>query len=183
VSWTIREFDPARDAAAVLRMDTSFETDRIYTLRRDADALHLEQAAAPSVKRFPIDLASDGWDEGYVALRDGEVRGFVAVGLSAWNRRMIVSHFYVDRAHRRLGAGRELMRVAMAWGREVGAQTAWVETSNVNVPGIRAYRRFGFELCGFDATLYDGTPARGEFAVFLSRAIGAGPDAVSGSAS
>jgi hypothetical protein len=31
----------------------------------------------------------------------------------------------------------------------------------------------GFRLCGLDVTLYDGTPAEGEFALFFSRPVDA----------
>jgi ribosomal protein S18 acetylase RimI-like enzyme len=52
-----------------------------------------------------------------------------------------------------------------------GAINLWLETSNLNVPGIRAYRRLGFELCGADATLYLGTPAASEQALFFARPL------------
>jgi hypothetical protein len=56
-------------------------------------------------------------------------------------------------------------------GREASAVTAWAETSNVNHPGVEAYRRLGFSLCGCDATLYRGTPSEEEFALYLARPI------------
>jgi ribosomal protein S18 acetylase RimI-like enzyme len=61
------------------------------------------------------------------------------------------------------------MEHALEEGRRRGAVTAWAETSNRNFTGVHLYRRLGFELCGFDLSLYRGTPADAEFAVFLSR--------------
>ena len=60
---------------------------------------------------------------------------------------------------------------SIAWGEyglRRGALHLWVETSNLNVPGIRAYRRMRFELCGADTTLYLGTPAANEQALFFA---------------
>ena len=58
------------------------------------------------------------------------------------------------------GAPALLERVE-AHGRAVGASHVWLETSNVNVPGVRAYERLGYALCGADA-LYYGSYMPGE---------------------
>jgi len=52
-----------------------------------------------------------------------------------------------------------------------GALHIWLETSNLNVPGVKAYAQMGFHVSGMDSTLYDGTSSEGEFALFLSRAV------------
>jgi len=88
-----------------------------------------------------------------------------------WNRRAVVWHLYVDRTCRRRGIGRRLLGVALEAAAEAGARTAWLETSNVNVPGTRAYERLGFDLCGLHTTLYESTPAEGEVALFLLRRL------------
>ena len=64
------------------------------------------------------------------------------------------------------GIGRSLMEQAIKAAGQRSARTAWVETSNVNVPGIDAYRRLGFSIFGFDLTLYGGTASEGQFAIF-----------------
>jgi ribosomal protein S18 acetylase RimI-like enzyme len=172
--WGVRDYDPDRDAEAVSRIDTSFTTTRLYAMHLDADGVRLEPVPAPSGsgKRFPIDLSADAWQKGHVALLDGEVRGFIAAAIKAWNCRMAIWHFYVDLPFRGRGGGRALMRAAVAWGRTAGARTAWIETTHLNDPGIQAYRRLGFEICGFDTSLYRGTPAEGEIAVYMARSIG-----------
>jgi ribosomal protein S18 acetylase RimI-like enzyme len=104
---------------------------------------------------------------------DDEARGFNAWDLEAWNRRMRIWHFYVDLPYRRRGGGRMLMDAAIAWARSASTVTAWVETSQVNQPGIAAYRRLGFDICGFDTTLYRGTSAENETAVYMARFMGA----------
>ena len=125
--------------------------------------------AEPVEKYFDIDLGSVPIQQGWVAVQAGRVRGFVGVSVEPWNMRLSIWHFYVDHAIRRLGAGRLLMASAVAWGRENGAKLAWIETSNLNVPGIQAYAALGFEICGFDTSLYRNTTSQDEFAVFMSR--------------
>jgi ribosomal protein S18 acetylase RimI-like enzyme len=167
--WTIREVDRAADAPAVLQLDTSYTTELVYEVTAERDSLLLGTRPTPArMGRFPIDLERPPWDQGYVAVEEGVVRGFIATRLEAWNHRLAIWHFYVDREHRRRGIGRALMGQALAAGRQSGVLTAWVETSNVNVPGIEAYRHLGFSICGFDLTLYHGTPSEGQFAVYLS---------------
>jgi len=171
--WLIRDFDAARDAGPVGSLDTSYETDTIYAVRAENDSLILERMSAHAIERrhFPIDLAADRWSHALVATQAGAVRGFVAWAIESWNRRMTIWHFYVDAPYRRQGAGRELIDVAIDRARRADALTAWVETSATNHPGITAYRRLGFEICGFDRTLYRGTSNEGDIAVFMARAI------------
>ena len=116
-------------------------------------------------------MNGDAFEHGKVAVLDGEVRGFIAWALAAWNRRMSIWHFYIDTPYRRRGGGRVLMDAALQWARSAGAVTAWIETSQANAPGIAAYQRLGFEMCGFDTTLYRGSAGPDEVAVFLSRVI------------
>jgi ribosomal protein S18 acetylase RimI-like enzyme len=172
-AWTVVDLDVPRHAAALARLDTSFTTDRRYEARREGDALLLAPSPldAPRTKRFPLDLVVDDDLDGIVALLDGGARGLIATTYEAWNRRLTIRHFYVDRPVRGRGAGRRLLDAALARGRGQGAITAWVETSDLNAPGIAAYRRLGFEVCGFDASLYRGTAAEDELAVFLARPL------------
>jgi ribosomal protein S18 acetylase RimI-like enzyme len=56
-------------------------------------------------------------------------------------------------------------------GHDLGARNVWLETSNLNAPGVAIYEALGFRLSGIDLTLYDGTPAEGEIALFFSKPI------------
>ena len=170
--WTIRAIDRQADAAAIHGLDTSYTTDALYEVTADGDSLRLRSVGTASRKgQFPINLDQPPWDQGFVAVADGAVRGFIATRFEAWNRRLTIWHFYVDAAYRGRGIGRSLMEQAIEAGQQLGAGAAWVETSNVNVPGIDAYRRLGFSICGFDLTLYDGTPSAGQFAIFMARPL------------
>jgi ribosomal protein S18 acetylase RimI-like enzyme len=170
--WMIRKFDRAADAVAVGQLDTSYTTELVYAVTAERDSLRLGLTPTPvRTDRFPIDLDQPRWEHGYVAVEDGAVRGFIATRFEAWNRRLAIWHFYVDSGHRRRGIGRALMEQALEDGCLLAATMAWVETSNVNGPGIDAYRRLGFSICGFDLTLYNGTPSDGQFAVYLSQRL------------
>jgi GNAT superfamily N-acetyltransferase len=83
---------------------------------------------------------------------------------------LILWHFYIAPEWRRRGVGRALVERAEDYGREVGATHAWLETSNVNVPGFAAYARLGYTLCGAD-TLFYGPYMPGEAAIYLAKTL------------
>ena len=91
--------------------------------------------------------------------------------MPAWHRRLVLWHLYVARARRRTGIGRALLHEVEAHGRERGARTVWLETTSMNVPGIRAYERLGYRLCGCDTTLYDTLVYADEAALYFSKPL------------
>jgi ribosomal protein S18 acetylase RimI-like enzyme len=157
-------------------IDTSFTTEVIFDLEAGASGFALveRRLAKPLTKRFPMDDLSDRdrqWSHAFVAEDAGACIGFAAAGYEAWNKRLVLWHLYVQPASRGRGVGRQLVDRVTALGRDLGARSLWLETSNLNAPGVAAYRALGFSLTGIDATLYDGTPAEGEVALFFSRPI------------
>jgi len=172
----IREARLPDDAAAIEAIDTGFITDALIEVEAsDAGfALHERPLAEPLGKRFPLDdVRADHrpWSHGFLAEDGGACVGFAACGFEPWNRRLVLWHLYVQPAARGCGVARALVERVAAFGREVGARHLWLETSNLNVPGVAAYRALGFTLTGIDTTLYDATPAEGEIALFFSRPI------------
>ena len=163
------------DAAQIAALDTSFETALILDVQSEGNGFQLvEQRVDPPIaKSFSLDNVGGGreWENTWLALDRGHAVGVVATESLSWNRRAIIRHLYVDREHRRRGVGRRLLETALEAAREAGARTAWLETSNLNLPGIRAYERLGFRVCGLDTSLYDATPAEGEVALFLCRSL------------
>ena len=164
------------DAAAIEAIDTSFASDVVFDVEADGDgfALRERRLAAPLTKRFPLDdVRSDErpWSHGFVA-EDGDVCvGFAATSFEPWNKRLVLWHLYVQPAARGRSVGRQLVERVARFGQELGARHIWLETSNLNAPGVAAYRALGFGLTGIDTTLYDATPAEGEIALFFSRPI------------
>jgi ribosomal protein S18 acetylase RimI-like enzyme len=174
---TLRDANFGADAAAIRAIDRSFVTDSVFRLNAGPFSLELELDAlrAPLTKTFPLDDLEDPerpYDHGWVLEAGERCVGFAATSFEPWNRRLIVWHFYVDVQFRRRGGARVLLQAIMGEGAERGARHVWLETSSVNTPGFAAYKALGFDLTGIDRTLYDGTPAEGEVALFLSRPLG-----------
>lgn len=170
--WVIRAYDAA-DRDAVSRLDTSYTSDQVYAVHRSGDVVALAPTSitVPHTKRAAIELGAGAPSHGRVALLDDRVRGFLGWEFDTAVRRVTIAAFQVDRPYRRRGAGRALFEAALDWARHAGALTLWLETSSVNHAGIAAYRRLGFEICGFDTTLYRGTANHGEVAVYMARLV------------
>ena len=174
MSLTIRALDRKRDRRAVEAIDTAFDTDVVFDLVTTPRRLDLveRRLERPLTKRYSIAEVFApwaSWDRGWVA-EDSEVRGFATVAHEAWHARLVLWFLYIAPAWRRRGVGRALLAEAEAHGREVGATHVWLETSNVNVPGVRAYERLGYALCGADARYY-GDYAPGETALYLAKPL------------
>jgi GNAT superfamily N-acetyltransferase len=170
----IRELDRARDRRAVEAIDTGFETSSIFEVVTGARAIELVERPlpAPRTKRYSIAEVFApwaSWEVGWVADDDG-VRGFATAAYEAWHQRLVLWFLYVDPPWRRRGVGRALLERVEAYGREQGATHVWLETSSVNVPGIAAYQRLGYALCGVDR-LYYGAYMPGEAAIYLAKPL------------
>ena len=162
------------DAAGIAALDTSVVTANVFAASVGPQGIALRLMPKTVTKRFPIDDLDDHgrpWTTGWVAVDRTRVVGFAAAGFNAWNRRLVLWHFYVDAGRRGQGVGRRLMEAVLAEAMAVEARHVWLETSNHNPPGILAYEVLGFTLSGLDLTLYDATPSEGEFALFFSRAV------------
>lgn len=173
---SVRDASLPDDGDAIAAIDTSFDTDTIYDVRLEGDTFHCTPTPvdAPVTKRFPIDGISGwrAWERGFVACTDDDtIVGFCAVRDQQWNRQLVIWHLYVDRRARGTGHGYRLLEHALADGRAREAQTAWLETSNLDYPAVQWYRAHGFELCGLDVTRYEPTYAHGETALFMARRL------------
>jgi ribosomal protein S18 acetylase RimI-like enzyme len=174
VALTIRALDRARDRAGVEAVDTSFVTDVVFEVVAAPRRLELVERRldAPLTKRYSIAEVFApwaSWTTGWVA-EDDAIRGFATVDYEPWHGRLVLWFLYIAPAHRRRGVGRALLERVEAHGRELGATHVWLETSNVNVPGVAAYERLGYALCGAD-TYYYGAYAPGETALYLAKPL------------
>ncbi len=161
------------DLAAIETLDTSFLAREMLAVESFADGyrLSIRPLASPQEKRFPLRDLLRGGEVALVARVDGAPVGFAAGTLQKWNRRFAVEHCYVHRPVRRRGIGTALMKAMGERAKRLDADHLWVETSNLDVPAVIAYRKWGFEPCGLDTSLYRATPAMGEVALFLSRPL------------
>jgi ribosomal protein S18 acetylase RimI-like enzyme len=152
--------DPAADRPGVEAIDTAFVTPTIYDVVTGPLRIELVERtlAEPLTKRYAIAEAFAEWarwDVGFVADDGGRIVGFAGVAHEAWHRRLVLWHLYVVPERRRAGIGRALLARVETHARTRRASHVWLETSNVNVPGIAAYARLGYTLCGADTRYYD----------------------------
>ena len=171
---TIRALDRDADRRAVEAIDTTFETGSVFDLVSTPRRIEMveRRLERPMTKRYSIREVFApwaSWDTGWVA-DDGGVRGFATAELEPWHTRLVLWFLYIAPEWRRRGVGRALLARVEEHGREVGASHVWLETSNVNVPGVAAYERLGYALCGADQ-LYYGPYMPGESAIYLAKRL------------
>jgi ribosomal protein S18 acetylase RimI-like enzyme len=158
---TIRPVRWPDDEVGIAAIDTSFTTDQIYRLGRDALSFHLmpERSDPPLHKSYGSLLPHlDHFRRmGHVVVAEesDSLVGIVAADLSTWNRRVQIEQIHVIPDARGRGIGRALLASVVDFARAVRARCVWVETQNVNYPAAQFYLRFGFHLCGMDERLYD----------------------------
>ena len=174
---TMRPVRLPGDHAAILALDRSFTTDRIYRIVRTPQSFALAETIAqpPVHKDFPLEAdlgAGRVWEQGLVAEQAGTVVGFTALAHQRWNRRTELWHLYVAPQVRGRGVGRALVEAVIAAAEDAGMRCVWLETSNLAYPAIQFYRRMGFELFGLDASLYDPAgPVGSETALYFARPL------------
>jgi len=174
VTIKIRELNRAADRRGIEAIDTSFETSSVFDLVTTPRRIELVERplAAPLTKQYSIGEVFARWarwEAGWVA-DDGQIRGFAVVEHVPWQARLVLWFLYISPAYRRRGVGRALLERAEAYGRQAGATHVWLETSNVNVPGVAAYERLGYTLCGADRLFY-GAYMPGETAIYLAKML------------
>lgn len=170
----IRELNRRTDRRGVEAIDTSFQTSSIFDVVSTPRTIELVERTldAPLTKRYSISEVFASWarwDVGWVADDDG-IRGFAAAEHEPWHQRLLLWFLYIEPAWRRRGVGRALLERVEQHGRDVGATHVWLETSNVNVPGVAAYERLGYSLCGADRLFY-GRYMPGESAIYLAKML------------
>jgi ribosomal protein S18 acetylase RimI-like enzyme len=174
---TLRSLRWPGDRQAILALDTSFATERVYRVVGTAQSFALHDTAiAPPLHKI-YDLASEverfpALDHVLLAELDTQLAGVAALSYEASNRRAILWHLYVGRAYRGRGIGRALIDAMVVRAQQYQARCLWLETQDVNYGAIQFYQRVGFEWCGLDLSLDDreGAPTD-ETAVFFMRTL------------
>ncbi|TMQ74141.1 MAG: GNAT family N-acetyltransferase [Candidatus Eisenbacteria bacterium] len=99
-----------------------------------------------------------------VAEHAGRVIGYVLADVEPANWMQlrgpcgVVQDIYVDEAARRLGAGRELMKAAIAWIRSKGPSQVVLMTKTRNEQAQRLFTTLGFRPTMVEMTLDPDTP-------------------------
>ncbi len=169
---------PARlpdDEAGIAAIDASFETETLLRVEAEPRAFRIvPMPIARRTKRFwvyDLQRPDRDWDEAHVAVDGERVVGFVCSSWQFWNRRVVLWHIDVDRAYRSQGIGLRLLEEVYARARRQEALSIFLETSNLNAPGIAWYERQGFTLGGLDTTLYEGTGTAEEKGIYLVKVL------------
>ena len=185
------------DAPALHRLDYSFETERIYTLRvggslaqsdnspyapgRPALAFELwetpvEPPLYKSYREYDRTLAEvearlSNIDGGYVALAGGQVAGVVLLTVDQWRSVARIGDIIVGRQFRRYGIGSLLLNCASDWARNRGCWAIVLETQNVNYPAIQFYLRNGLEVWSIHQHFYPPGLVEHEVAIFMGKKL------------
>jgi ribosomal protein S18 acetylase RimI-like enzyme len=179
VTVQLRDVRLPDDRAALVGIDTPYLTDAQYVLVHENTGVRvvrrkLHEPRRQGFEALAADLDDDQrlWDAATVAtIGAGTVIGFAATGFDSWNRRLRIWHLYVASDHRRTGVARTLVDAALRRARDLGASHVFVETPGINALGIDFYEHLGFEIVGFDASLYRGTAGEGDVAIYLAIAM------------
>ncbi len=185
------------DALALHKLDYSFETDQIYSLRvngklaqnddvtqtLDKPALAFELwetlVDPPLYKSFreyehkleEVESRLHSVEGGYVALAGGQIAGAVLLNVEQWRSVAIIEDIIVGRQFRRYGIGSLLLNCASDWARNRGCWAIVLETQNVNYPAIQFYLRNGLEVWSVHKHFYPPGPVEHEVAIFMGKKL------------
>jgi len=174
---TLRSLRWPDDREALLALDTSFTTERVYRVVATALSFVLHDIAITPPLQKVYDLSAEverfpKLDHVLIAEIDAQLAGVAALSYEAANRRAILWHLYVGSAYRGQGIGRALIDAMVARAQQYQARCLWLETQDVNYGAIQFYQRVGFQCCGLDLSLDDREgSATEETAVFFMRTL------------
>lgn len=140
-------------------IDNSFHTEFIYHAVRDGLSIRLERHALDEPREKAYNVHSSDQFLELIAVDDSVTfpapYGVAIVEWEQWNRRAILNHIAVEPHMRGQGIGTKLLECAVAHAKDKFARHLFAETQNTNPAAIDWYLKHGFELNGFDLTLYD----------------------------
>lgn len=152
----------ARDAAG---LDGSFTIAERLLLSATPDAITWQAMPVAPYRKDYRELDSDPGDSvpaeylgnpdsaAFLAYALGKPCGLLLLS-TGWNGLAVIDNILVDAGARRLGVGSALLAHAEAWARGRGLPGITLETQDSNVPACRLYARHGYQLRGFDRSLY-----------------------------
>ena len=174
---TLRNLHWPDDRDAILALDISFTTERVYQVIGSALSFVLNEIAITPALHKVYDLTTDvedfpNMDYVLIAESDAQLVGVAALVYEVENRRAMLRHLYIDRKVRGQGIGRALIDAMVTRARQYQARCLWLETQDVNYGAIQFYQQVGFQYCGLDLSLDDRTgSAIQETAVFFMRTL------------
>ena len=185
------------DAPALHKLDYSFETDRIYTLRVNGELAQNDDSMQtlnrpilafelwetpvdpPLYKSFreyehkleEVETRLNNVEGGYIALAGGMIAGVVLLNVEQWRSVARIEDIIVGRQFRRYGIGSLLLNCASDWARKRGCWAIVLETQNVNYPAIQFYLRNGLEVWSINQHFYPPGSVEHEVAIFMGKKL------------
>jgi GNAT superfamily N-acetyltransferase len=185
------------DAPALHKLDYSFETDRIYSVRVKGNLVQNDDATQtldkpalafelweipvdpPLYKSFreyehkleEVENRLHSVEGGYVALAGGHIAGVVLLNVEQWRSVAKIEDIIVGRQFRRFGIGSLLLNCASDWARNRGCWAIVLETQNVNYPAIQFYLRNGLDIWSVHQHFYPPGPVEHEVALFMGKKL------------
>ena len=110
----------------------------------------------------------------YGAFENGRLLGYVEGFLETWNNRYRISNICIfDNTNRRRGIGSLLMDTIMKEASASKVRMVVLETQTCNEIAIAFYRRYGFEIIGFDLyAYYNPDPEKHEVRIEMGKKMG-----------
>ena len=189
------------DATALHKLDYSFETDSIYTLRvqgplaqgdtnssgSSKPALAFELLETPvdpplykSLREFgssPAELKAklSCVEGGYIALAGGQVAGVILLNVEEERSVAYIENIIVGRQFRRYGIGSLLLSCASDWARNHACWAILLEIQSINYPAIQFYLRNGLEVWGINNHFYPPSSDEDQVAIFMGKKLWSSP--------
>ena len=160
------------------RFTARYQTNGYYDISATESGFQIEYKPfeAPVNKSFEDVFFGQWLDDpvAYGAFENGRLLGYVEGFLETWNNRYRISNICVfDNADRNRGIGSLLMDTILKEASASKARMVVLETQTCNENAIAFYRRYGFEIIGFDLYAYSNTdPEKHEVRVEMGRKLG-----------
>ncbi|KQV79460.1 hypothetical protein ASD15_19230 [Massilia sp. Root351] len=165
----------ARNAPDAAALDGSFTIAERLLLSATPDAITWQAMPVPPYRKdyheldradsdrggasapLPAEYLGSADSAAFLAYAAGKPCGLLLLS-TGWNGLAVIDDILVDAGARRLGVGSALLAHAEAWARGRGLPGIMLETQDSNVPACRLYARHGYQLRGFDRSLYATHP-------------------------
>lgn len=155
----------ARDLAACLALDESFETEYVWQMdtsrTNGAIQLGFHTTRLPRAMRVTVNNPRDSLAEHFelgecvlVAEEVPRIAGFLDATVDADHRVAWVQSLVVASDVRRMGIGGQLLRAAIGWAREKKLRAVMASASTKNYPASTFLQKHGFAFCGFNDQYY-----------------------------
>lgn len=102
----------------------------------------------------PIDdFVKDSKKIAFLAIHNERYIGRITIEEN-WNGLAMIDCLVVDKNFRKRGVAHTLMGVAIDWAISRNYKGIMLETQDINVPAIRFYEKYGFQIGGYDSLVY-----------------------------